>query len=51
VLDTTVLSSVAGLDSNIRFPGFANWSCTWGDSSAGGPQVYLLFRIDAATPR
>ncbi len=48
VLDTTALRRVAGLDSTIRFPGFANWSCTWGPSSKGSPQVYLSFRIDDA---
>ncbi len=49
VLDTTALRRVAGLDSTIRFPGFANWSCTWGASSKGSPQIYLLFRRDDAS--
>ena len=52
VLDASELSKVAGLDSNIRLLGFANWSCTWGDyyGTAGSPRVYLLLRLDVANP-
>ncbi len=49
VLDTTALRRVAGLDTNILYPGFANWSCTWGPSSKGSPQVHLTFRRDDAS--
>ncbi|HWR48644.1 MAG TPA: hypothetical protein VN327_13690, partial [Pseudonocardiaceae bacterium] len=43
VLDRGALTKVAGLDATIRDPGFANWSCTWGASSKGSPQVSLSF--------
>lgn len=49
VLDRAALSRVAGLDSNIRFPGFANWSCIWGAASKGSPRVELWFRLDGAS--
>lgn len=45
LLDRAALTKVPGLDPNIRFPGFANWSCTWGASSKGSPHVSLLFRL------
>jgi hypothetical protein len=32
-LGSAALSRVAGLDSNIRFPGFADWSCAWGPAA------------------
>jgi eukaryotic-like serine/threonine-protein kinase len=46
VLDPAARSKVPGLDSTIRFPGFANWSCTWGASSNGSPRVSVGFRLD-----
>lgn len=50
VLDGAALSRIAGLDSNIRSPGFANWSCTWGTSSTGSPRVFLLLQLSVAEP-
>jgi eukaryotic-like serine/threonine-protein kinase len=37
--------STADADPSLRTPGFANWSCTWGNSN---DHVSLTFRIDAA---
>ncbi|MDQ4009758.1 MAG: DUF3558 family protein, partial [Actinomycetota bacterium] len=47
VLEPAV-NTVAGLDSTIRYPGFANWSCEWGAAGEGSPHVYLRFRRDDA---
>ncbi len=49
MLDATALSRVAGLASNILFPGFANWSCEWGAAGEGSPGVYLTFLLDDAS--
>ncbi len=46
VLDPAARSKVPSLNSTIRFPGFANWSCTWGATSTSSPQVRLGFRLD-----
>jgi hypothetical protein len=48
VLDPIARSKIPNLNSTIRYPGFANWSCTWGPDIKGSPQVVLSFRIDPA---
>ncbi|WP_084211020.1 serine/threonine-protein kinase [Pseudonocardia acaciae] len=46
VLDPATLAAVPGLDTNIRFPGFGNWSCTWGATQKDASRLYMGFRLD-----
>lgn len=45
LLTNIELVSVSGLNPTIRSPGFANWWCSWGTTSA---TVELYFRLDDA---
>ncbi|MBV9012173.1 MAG: serine/threonine protein kinase [Pseudonocardiales bacterium] len=47
LLTPTELTTLGSVDPTIRTPGFADWSCSWGTTTAN---VQLQFRLDTATP-
>ncbi|WP_051579427.1 serine/threonine-protein kinase [Pseudonocardia acaciae] len=50
IVDPALLATVPGLDPQVRYPGFGNWSCTWGKNDKGRTKAHVSFRLDDARP-